>query len=98
MSGATRVGDSGTGVCPCHTSPVVANVTITSGYDTVTANGIPVAIIGSSGISSCGHATIAIGGSSIVIASAGIHRLGDGGQVCGGNYTMVAGSADVIVG
>lgn len=55
-------------------------------------NGVPMAIVGSVGISSCGHATVALVGSATVRANGqGLHRVGDVGQNCG-NYILLTGA------
>jgi len=96
-----KLGSIGNGFCPCHPPfpPVFYTTTIIQGQPTYLTNGMPTAIIGSIGISSCGHSTVAITGSSTHLSTGlGIHRLGDTGANCG-NYSIVAGvSPNVISG
>jgi uncharacterized Zn-binding protein involved in type VI secretion len=86
--------DIGVGVCPCHTSPVSYTTMFITGASTVTLDGQPMAIVGSIGISSCGHATTALTGSPISTANGQpIHRVGDTGSNCGA-YTVLTGSSN----
>lgn len=89
-----KVGSIGVGTCPCHppSPPVQYNTIIASGAVNCNVNGVPMAIIGSVGISSCGHATVALTGSSTKFANGqGLHKVGDIGQNCG-NYILLTGA------
>ena len=89
-----KLGSIGVGSCPCHPPlpPVTYNTIISTGAPTVNVNGVSAAIIGSVGISSCGHATVALTGSACVIANGqGLHRTGDIGANCG-NYILLTGA------
>jgi len=98
MSGACRNGDIGLGICPAHLTPVSYTTTFIGNATTVLTNGQTTVTIGAIGISTCGHPTIALTGSSSVNAEGnGIHRIGDSGQNPG-PYTAVTGSTNVIVG
>ena len=92
MPQISRITDVGVGVCPCHSSPVTYVTMFAVGDPFVDADGLQVARIGDMGISSCGHPTIAVTGSTISTAS-GIptHRIGDTGQNCG-SYVSISGS------
>lgn len=95
MSGMARIGDVGVGVCYWHDSPQTYTTTFVSGSPTVTVNNIPGCYIGTVGVASCGHATIALSGSHDVSSeNIGVHRIGDAGQN-GGPYIVVSGSQDV---
>lgn len=94
MAGIGRVGSIGIGICPCHHDPVSYVTTIASGAGSVFNNGLAVALVGSIGISSCGHPTTALTGSGTVDATGiPLHRVGDTGQNCG-MYTLISGSGD----
>lgn len=100
MAGANvgRVGDIGIGVCPDHTSPVTYTSVLVIGSPTVFTNGVNTGFIGSIGISSCGHPTVALIGSPTVLAnSKPVHRVGDLGANSG-TYTLVIGSPNVLAG
>lgn len=98
MAFQSRVGDIGVGVCPCHDSPVTYTTVFVSGASSVITNNKISTIIGTIGISSCGHPTIALTGSGTVIKeNKGSHRIGDTGANCG-PYVVVTGSPDVDVG
>lgn len=95
---ASKVGDMGIGVCPCHVSPVSYTTIFVSGAPTVNINGVSAANITTVGISSCGHPTIVLSSSGTVFANGGgLHRVGDQGQNCG-NYVVVTGSPNVSSG
>ena len=98
MTNQTRVGDTGIGVCPCHDTPVSYTTVFTTGASTVGTNNKASAIVGSIGISSCGHPTIALTGSKTILKeNKPSHRIGDTGTNCG-SYVVVSGSNDVNVG
>ena len=92
-SNVCRVGDLGIGVCSAHPAPIPCIVTLVSGATTAKTNGLATAISTTVGISSCGHASIAISFSSISKSEGcGQHRVGDVGALPGGIYTMITGS------
>lgn len=96
MPGVARVGDIGIGVCPCHKVPTPYVTIFTTGASSVLADGSVVCIVGTVGIASCGHPTIATTGSPNVFAeNSARHRIGDLGMNCG-PYTVSTGSPDVI--
>lgn len=93
-----RIGDIGVGICPCHIFPVSYITTFVSGAVTGFTNGPNDAIVGTVGVSSCGHPTIAMTGSTTtLIEGMPAHRVGDMGANCG-PYTVVTGSPNTIVG
>jgi uncharacterized Zn-binding protein involved in type VI secretion len=100
----SRVSDLGAGVCRAgHPDvPVGSNkdyVTVhVSGADTVFTNFLPQAIIGTIGVTDCGHSTTAVSGSDSVFAEfMPIHRIGDVGVINEGEgeHVVVSGSDDV---
>lgn len=92
-----RVGDHGSGVCTLHDSPVAYTVTFTTGSSSATADGLAICVVGSQGVASCGHPTVALTGSSIVqVNGQAIHRVGDTGTTGGGTYTVTSGSPNVF--
>ena len=94
-----NVGSQGVGVCLAHLIPIPITVTIIQGVPTVLAMGAPVATIGSIGICSCGHTSVALSGASTVLATGiGVHRVGDMGLPPAGNYTLTTGAATVLSG
>jgi len=98
MTMQARIGDLGQGICPCHDSPVSYITTFVTGSNSVTTNGLVSTIIGTIGMSSCGHPTVALTGSSTVFKETkASHRLGDTGANCG-PYVTITASPDVDVG
>jgi len=95
MPAIMRVGDTGTGVCNAHTSPVACTITFTSGAATVNAEGRAVCTIGSVGVTSCGHTSKATTGSStVMVEGKGVHRAGDTGiLIPSGSYTAGSSSS-----
>jgi len=94
-----RIGDIGVGTCTAHIVPVPITVTLLTGAPTVIAVGMPVAQIGSIGMCSCGHVSVALTGAATVIAvGLGVHRLGDMGLPPGGSYNMIVGAPTVLAG
>lgn len=96
MSGLGKLGSQGIGTCPCHRSPQDYITTIISGATTVNVNGVSAAQVGSLGVSTCGHMTVALSGSSSVFAEGKqVHRVGDTGENCG-PYTLISGSSNTF--
>jgi hypothetical protein len=96
MPNVTTTGFIGIGVCPCHKSPQQYTTIFVTGAATVLTNNAQTAIIGTTGVASCGHPTVALTGAGSVLAvGGGVHRIGDTGTNCG-SYTVVTGSGDVI--
>lgn len=90
-----RIGDTGVGVCPCHSSPVVYTTTFHDCSPVHTCDGLATAVVGSIGISTCGHPTVALTGSPVTdIQGYPIHRIGDTGANCG-TYIAITGSPTV---
>jgi hypothetical protein len=88
-----RVSDIGIGVCSAHKTPIPVVVTLVTGAPTARVNALPTATAITVGLSSCGHASIALTFSALAKAEkAGIHRVGDTGALPGGMYTLVTGS------
>lgn len=98
MSGQSRIGDVGIGVCPAHDGSVEYVTTFITGSISAQTNGKPSAIITTVGISTCGHPTVAISGSTTVFHEGKpAHRIGDAG-INPGAYTAVSGSTNVFAG
>jgi len=98
MAGPSSVGGIGIGVCFSHLIPVPYITVFATGSPTVNVNSVPVTIISTIGIATCGHPTIALTGSSTVkVESIPMHRAGDMG-VNGGPYIAASSSADTEVG
>lgn len=100
----SRLTDLGVGLCRAGHSDVAAGsdkdyVTVhVSGADTVFTNFLPQAIIGTIGVTDCGHTTTAVSGSDSVFAEfMPIHRIGDIGIINEGDgeHVVVSGSDDV---
>lgn len=95
----SRVGDIGMGVCLAHGIPIPINVIILQGALLKNAFGQPIAQIGSQGLCSCGHMSIALQGAATVKAlGIGVHRVGDMGLPPAGNYVMTQGAPTVLSG
>jgi uncharacterized Zn-binding protein involved in type VI secretion len=95
MSGIGGIGSMGIGTCPCHKTPQNYITTLITGAPTVLVNGTGAGQVGSIGVSSCGHPTVAITGSSTVFADGEpVHRVGDTGVNCG-QYVLIEGSPNV---
>lgn len=100
MSEQARVGDTGSGICYGHLVPTPFTTTFTSGANSCLVNGKPACVVGSTGITSCGHTTTATTGSSINYKEGKpSHRVGDAGVVDGGlgTYIVDTGSPDTEV-
>lgn len=94
----STVGCLGIGICPCHITPQSYTTIFVTGSESVETNQKVSAIVGTVGISSCGHPTIALTGSKSVSKEIKeSHRVGDIGANCG-TYVVVTGSEDVLVG
>lgn len=91
--------------------PKEMTTTFISGESTVFVNYLPVCSVGTVGQTDCQgtdgeyHTTTAIDGSSTVfIGGLGVHRVGDKGIIneennqYDGEYTVVSGSTDVLIG
>ena len=97
MTQKARISDIGIGTCPCHQHPISYTTIFTSGARSVDVNILGTAVIGSIGISSCGHPTIATSGASTVFSeNKQVHRLGDVGSNCG-SYIVTTASPNVEV-
>ncbi len=98
-----RVGDTGVGICYAHPTPTPFTTTFTEGNITALIDDKGVITIGAIGVTTCGHHTIAMTGSSTVEGdnSNGVHRVGDVGIVLEdnrGTYVCVSGSDDTTGG
>jgi uncharacterized Zn-binding protein involved in type VI secretion len=107
MSGVAKVGDQGHGQCYAghpdvqYGSPKEYTTEFVTGSSDVILNGMPVAIVGTIGIMSCGHTSQAMtGDSSVIVNGVPIHRLGDMGIVIEGpgDYTTITSSTDTYAG
>ena len=97
MTSVATVGCIGVGTCPKHKKPRPYVTTFISGANTVSANGLPVAVAGvTMGVSSCGHPTIAVTGTPTHrVEGLPLHRVGDMGQNFG-PYIVTTGSPNVL--
>jgi hypothetical protein len=96
MPAQTRVGDIGVGICPCHRKPKSYVTVFSTGASTVLTNNRISCIIGTIGIASCGHPTVALTGSPNVLhQNKPAHRIGDTGANCG-PYTVITGSPNTF--
>lgn len=85
----------GMGVCPNHSSPKPYITTFSTGAPFSNADGKAICVVGTIGVCSCGHPTVALLGSVLSTATGkGLHRVGDTG-VNFGPYTAVTGSSFV---
>jgi hypothetical protein len=95
MPAVTRIGDLGVGVCPHHSHPQNYTTIFASGATDVTSGGAANCFVGSAGVASCGHPTIALTGAADVTADGlGVHRVGDMGANYGA-YIAISGALDV---
>ena len=95
MAGLGKLGSQGIGVCPCHRTPQDYVTTLITGAGTVNVNGASAGQVGSLGVASCGHMTVALTGSASVFAEGKqVHRVGDQGTNCG-PYVLISGSENV---
>jgi len=91
----SRVSDLGAGICRTHTAPVNYITVHVSGASTVLVNFLPMAIIGTIGVTNCGHTTKAVSGSPTVFAEfKATHRIGDIGVIVegSGEHVVISGS------
>ena len=104
MAKCSRVGDLGQGFCLAGHSDVPVGspksyiTTHVSGADTVFTNFQPQTIVGTIGVTDCGHTTTAVSGSDTVFAEfMPIHRIGDIGIINegGGEHAVITASDDV---
>lgn len=108
MFGVAKVGDHGHGYCKAghpdveKGQPKEMTTEFLTGSTDVYVNGMPVALVGTIGHTTCGHHTDAMTGSSTVFVNGvPIHRIGDAGVVSedgGGDYTTITASTDVYAG
>ncbi len=108
MVGLARVGDYGHGACRAGHPDVEKGqdkemmTQFVTGSSDVFFNNMPVALVGTHGVTDCGHNTQAVAGSSSVFVNGvPVHRLGDAGVVTddgGGDYTTVTFATDNITG
>jgi len=92
MPAQSRVGDVGVGVCPCHAPAPVSYVTVFASGGSSKSDGSQDVRVGDVGVASCGHATVALSGSSTTKTDGqALHRVGDVGANCGA-YASVSGS------
>lgn len=91
-----RTTDLGLGTCPCHPSPVTYITQFIASNSDHWANELNVVTIGCPGISTCGHTTIALTGSSVYwVNEKPVHLMGvDMGANCG-PYITITGSPTV---
>ena len=90
----SRVGDIGIGICYAHAHPLQYTTTFVTGIDDGLTDDLVTCIVGTIGISSCGHPTVALTGSTISTGdNEPIHRVGDTGANFG-PYTSITGSSD----
>ena len=100
----SRLSDLGVGVCraghpdvPEGADKEYTTIHVT-GAETVFLNFLPMAILGTIGVTDCGHTTIAVSGSNNVFAEfMPVHRIGDVGIINegSGEHVVVTGSDDV---
>ena len=93
-----RVGDIGVGVCLGHKDPTSFVTVFVSGDPIVSADGRAIATVGTIGIASCGHVTVAVSGSELskMCGGLGIHRVGDVGISSGGGVYVVVSGSDIV--
>jgi len=95
MPAVCRIGDTGVGRCPHHLVPQNYVTVFSTGATDVTSNDSANCIIGTVGISTCGHPTVAITGSENSTADGqGLHRVDDVGANYG-PYVAITGSDNV---
>ena len=104
MSACSRVGDLGAGTCLAghpdvpRGSPKSYVTTHISGAQTVFTNNVPQTIVGTLGVTDCGHTTTAVSGSDSVFAEGqSVHRLGDIGVINegDGDHIVITASNNV---
>lgn len=92
---AGRTGDVGVGICFAHSPPQNYTTVLVNGSVNCNSDGLSMAFVGTPGISTCGHMTIAMTGASFVDADGiKLHRVGDTGANFG-PYILVTGSSFV---
>ena len=93
-----RVGDSAAGFCLQHGSPPLPWVgMIAVGSPTTTVGGSPVARVGDTGWTSCGHTfRIEIGSSILRDTGAMVARKGDPVIVIGGGYGSISSGQESV--
>lgn len=96
---AGTIGSLGAGVCTAHKNPTPYKTTMADkAVPTVLINKLPAAVVGTTGIATCGHPTTAlIGSKTVIIGGRPAHRLGDTGANFG-PYALVTGVPTVIIG
>lgn len=100
-----RLGDTGSGICNGHSGGSrQVTVTFTGNGDSKTSvNGQSLCTVGTVGLASCGHTTVATTGtvSILTVDGFGLHRVGDQGDILDGSnvvgsYTVTSGSTTVL--
>jgi len=91
MSVIARIGDRTFGTCSAHKSPIPIGGTIVSGSST-TVDGPPIARIGDSVATDCGHSGTIVSGAGTTVDGPPVARLGD--SVAGVyNASIISGSS-----
>jgi hypothetical protein len=107
MVGISRTQDVGVGQCKAghpgvpRGQPKDFATEFISGATTVFLNNRPMTIVGSLGVTDCGHTTTAVSGSSTVFAeNMAVHRLNDVGVINEGDgeYNSVSASDNTKAG
>lgn len=89
-SRVARVGDPASGVCTQHKNPVNWTGVIATGCSAGSSSGSPIACIGDTGETSCGHTFQITGGSSIFSCNGNsVARKGDPVIVIGGGSGQI---------
>ena len=98
MGSICKVGDVGAGICYGHKTPISTTGTIITGSGNIFCNGLGVATMGDTVLSSCGHTgTIITGSGSVFCNGKGAARIGDSfdGTFKG---VLITGSGDIFSG
>jgi hypothetical protein len=107
MPGISRTQDLGTGQCKAGHPDVPRGqpkdfvTEFVTGATTVFLNNRPMTIVGSIGVTDCGHSTMAVSGSGTVFAeNMAVHRLNDVGVINEGDgeYVTVSSSDNANAG